>query len=496
MSSPITAFLPYSGSAHTRALVERLTASGLVKRIYLLTTGKTGGTIRGCTPLPVDSLHGSQTIRRIAAKAGTPYALFVLHDTELEFGQFGLERMLDVAGGTGAGLIYSDYHDVREGKFSPHPVIDYQLGSIRDDFNFGSMLFLKSAALKEAVVGLHGDRYAYAGVYAARLAISRKHALVRIGEFLYNKIESDVRKSGEKLFDYVDPRNRQVQIEMEQAATFHLRKIGAYLKPEFKQVPVGAGDFALEASVVIPVRNRAKTVSHAVDSALRQTPPFLFNVIVVDNHSTDGTTDLLLRYAERDQRLLHIIPERKDLGIGGCWNEAVHRPECGRFAVQLDSDDLYKDPSTLERVVEVFHRERCAMVVGSYQMTNYHLEPIPPGVIDHKEWTPDNGRNNALRINGLGAPRAFYTPLVRKIKIPNVSYGEDYALGLAISREYQIGRIYEPIYLCRRWEGNSDADLDVAKLNSFNLYKDRLRTFEILARKGKNAGARSKKRRR
>ncbi|MGB5873658.1 MAG: glycosyltransferase family A protein, partial [Bacteroidota bacterium] len=403
---------------------------------------------------------------------------------------------LDVARGTGAGIIYSDYHDVRDGKFLPHQVIDYQLGSIRDDFNFGSMLFLKSAALKEAAVELRGDRYAYAGVYAARLAISRKHPLVRIGEFLYNKIESDVRKSGEKLFDYVDPRNRQVQIEMEQAATFHLKKIGAYLKPEFKRVTVGAGDFALEASVVIPVRDRVKTVSHAVESALRQTPPFLFNVIVVDNHSTDGTTDLLLQYAGRDQRLLHIVPERKDLGIGGCWNEAVHHPECGRFAVQLDSDDLYKDPSTLERVVEVFYRERCGMVVGSYQMTNYDLEPIPPGVIDHKEWTPENGRNNALRVNGLGAPRAFYTPLVRKIKIPNVSYGEDYALGLAISREYQIGRIYEPIYLCRRWEGNSDADLDVAKLNSFNLYKDRLRTFEILARKGKNAGARSKKRRR
>ncbi|MGB6123249.1 MAG: glycosyltransferase family 2 protein, partial [Bacteroidota bacterium] len=250
MSSPITAFLPYSGSGHMRALVERLTASGLVKRIYLLSTGKSGGTIRGCTPLPVDSLHGSQTVSRIAAKAGTPYALFVLHDTELEFGQFGLERMLDVARGTGAGIIYSDYHDVRDGKFLPHQVIDYQLGSIRDDFNFGSMLFLKSAALKEAAVELRGDRYAYAGVYAARLAISRKHPLVRIGEFLYNKIESDVRKSGEKLFDYVDPRNRQVQIEMEQAATFHLKKIGAYLKPEFKRVTVGAGDFALEASVV------------------------------------------------------------------------------------------------------------------------------------------------------------------------------------------------------------------------------------------------------
>jgi hypothetical protein len=496
MSSPITAFLPYSGSRHTDALVKSLTALGLVKRIFLLSTEKAAGGVAGSTTLSVDSLHSTSTVRTIAAKAGTPYALLILHDTQLEFVQYGLERMLDVARGTAAGIIYSDYHDVKQGNFTPHPVIDYQLGSIRDDFNFGSMLFIKSGALKEAAAALRTERLTYAGIYAARLAVSRKHALVRIGEFLYNKIESDVRKSGEKLFDYVDPKNRQVQIEMERAATAHLKRIGAYLKPEFKRVNLRAGEFPLEASVVIPVRNRVKTVRHAVESALRQTPPFLFNVIVVDNHSTDGTTDLLREIGERDQRLLHIIPERKDLGIGGCWNVAVHHPECGRFSVQLDSDDLYKDPSTLERVVETFHREECAMVVGSYQMTNFALEPIPPGVIDHKEWTPDNGRNNALRINGLGAPRAFFTPLVRRIKIPNVSYGEDYALGLAITRDYQIGRIYEPIYLCRRWEGNSDADLDVAKLNGFNLYKDRLRTFEILARKKKNADARAKKRRR
>jgi len=491
MSPPLTAFLPYSGSGHTRSLAGSLAASGLVKRVDLLSTQKAAGTIAGTTPLSVNSLYGTETVQRIAAKARTPFTLLILHDAPLEFGQFGLERMLDVARGTGAGIVYSDYYDVREGKLSPHPVIDYQLGSIRDDFSFGSILLLNSAALKEAAGELRGDRHTYAGVYAARLAISRKHGLVRIGEYLYSKTESDVRKSGEKLFDYVDPRNRQVQIEMEHAATYHLKKIGAYLKPAFKRVTVSAGKFDLEASVVIPVRNRLKTVGSAVESALRQSPPFLFNVIVVDNHSTDGTTELLRQYAERDRRLLHIVPERKDLGIGGCWNEAVHHPECGRFAVQLDSDDLYKDPSTLERVVEVFYRERCAMVVGSYQMTNFQLEPIPPGVIDHREWTPDNGRNNALRINGLGAPRAFYTPLIRKIKIPNVSYGEDYALGLAISREYQIGRIYEPIYLCRRWEGNSDADLDVEKLNSFNLYKDRLRTFEILARKRKNAAART-----
>ena len=492
MSSPIPAFVPYSGSGHTRSVVEQLFGSGLVKRICLLSTGRSEARIEGCTPIPVESLHSIDTLRRIAGKANSPYTLLVLHDTPLEIGQFGLDRFLGVAQHTDAGILYSDYYDVREGVLSPHPVIDYQLGSLRDDFNFGSMLFLDSRALKEAAAELRKETYTFAGLYATRLAISRKHPIIRIGEFLYNRREADVRRSGEKLFDYVDPRNRQVQIEMEQAATYHLKKIGAYLKPEFKKVAFTTGGFDVEASVVIPVRNRARTVANAVESALRQTPPFQFNVIVVDNHSSDGTTDLLRTFAERDQRLVHIIPDREDLGIGGCWNVAAHHPQCGRFAVQLDSDDLYKDPTTLERVVDTFYRERCAMVVGSYQMTNFDLEPIPPGIIDHKEWTPDNGRNNALRINGLGAPRAFYTPLLRKIKIPNVSYGEDYALGLAISRDYQIGRIYEPIYLCRRWEGNSDADLDVGKLNSFNFYKDRLRTFEVLARKKKNAEARLK----
>ena len=333
---------------------------------------------------------------------------------------------------------------------------------------------------------MKGVKLAFAGWYALRLAISRRAPLVRVGEFLYSKVEVDVRKSGEKLFDYVDPKNRQVQIEMEQAATAHLKKIGAYLKPGFSKIRLDEGEFPVEASVIIPVRNRVKTVGEAVESVLKQQTTFPFNVIVVDNHSTDGTTDVLRALAARDSRVLHVIPERQDLGIGGCWNEAAHHPQCGRFAVQLDTDDLYKDGTTLQRVVDTFQKERCAMVIGSYQMTNFKLEPIPPGVIEHREWTPANGRNNALRINGLGAPRAFFTPVLRKIKIPNVSYGEDYALGLAISREYQIGRIYEPIYLCRRWEGNSDADLDMNRLNGFNFYKDKVRTFEVMARIGWN----------
>jgi glycosyltransferase involved in cell wall biosynthesis len=319
-----------------------------------------------------------------------------------------------------------------------------------------------------------------------RLAIARKRTILRIGEYLYSREEHDVRPSGQKLFDYVDPRNRDVQKEMERAATAHLKKIGAYLAPAFSPLEIGAGRFPVEATVVIPVRDRATTIGDAVSSVLRQQAQFSFNVIVVDNHSTDGTTAILKTFAERDRRVIHVIPSRRDLGIGGCWNEAVHHASCGRFAAQLDSDDMYAGESTLRRIVEAFYEQKCAMVVGSYRMTNMKLEDIPPGVIDHREWTPENGRNNALRINGFGAPRAFFTPVLREVRIPNVSYGEDYAVALAISRHHQIGRIYEPIYLCRRWEGNSDADLDLVKQNTYNAYKDKIRTIEILARQRMN----------
>jgi glycosyltransferase involved in cell wall biosynthesis len=378
--------------------------------------------------------------------------------------------------------VYSDYYDVKGGVRTPHPVIEYQQGSLRDDFNFGSIVLMDTARLRRASTMSGRDNFRHAGWYALRLAMTQLAPIIRVGEFLYSKVESDVRKSGEKLFDYVDPKNRQVQIEMEKAVTTHLKRVGGYLPPRWKKVDLSAGHFPVEASVIIPVRNRVKTIGDAVASVLRQQAPFAFNVIVVDNHSTDGTTEILKTLASSDERLVHIIPDRDDLGIGGCWNQAAHHPLCGRFAMQLDSDDLYSNESSLKTIVEVFHAERCAMVVGTYQMTNFALEPIPPGVIDHREWTPENGRNNALRVNGLGAPRAFFTPVLRHIKIPNVSYGEDYSLGLAISREYQIGRIYEPIYLCRRWEGNSDADLDIAKQNAFNFYKDKVRTLELMAR--------------
>jgi glycosyltransferase involved in cell wall biosynthesis len=365
-------------------------------------------------------------------------------------------------------------------------VIEYQTGSVRDDFNFGSVLLFDSKALKPAASAGRGQNFEYAGLYALRMAVSRTHPITRVGEHLYGKVELDVRKSDQKQFDYVDPKNRAVQVEMESAATEHLKRIGAWLKPKFKTPNLDDGAFANEASVIIPVRNRVKTVGDAVASVLKQKITFPFNLIVVDNHSTDGTTDLLRSFAEKDKRMVHVIPQRQDLLIGGCWNEGVLHPACGRFAVQLDSDDIYKDETTLQKIVDAFRREQCAMVIGSYRMTNFKLEEIPPGIIDHKEWTPDNGRNNALRINGLGAPRAFYTPVLRRIKLPNVSYGEDYAAVLAVSREYQIGRIYEPIYLCRRWEGNSDAGIDVAKQNVFNFYKDKLRTFEVIARQRLN----------
>jgi hypothetical protein len=487
MPKPITAFVPFSGAEYTRNTVKALQESGLVESVCLLTSEGQAG-IDGCRSLAVKTLAGSAAMQTVAAETKTPFALLVLSDTAIDFGQLALERFVGVAEATGAGMVYSDYSEIKGGKLGAHPVIDCQLGSIRNDFDFGTLALLSRPALAQAAVETAGQKYDSAGWYALRLAISRRYSLLRVGEPLYIKLEMDVRKSGEKQFDYVDPRNRAVQIEMEAAATEHLKQIGAYLVPSFKEVNFEGGSFPVEASVIIPVRNRVKTVGEAVESVLKQKAAFKFNVIVIDNHSTDGTTDVLKAAAAKDPRVVHVIPKRQDLSIGGCWNEGVHHPQCGRFAIQLDSDDIYKDETTIQKVVDAFRREKCAMVVGTYQMTNFQLQEIPPGIIDHREWTPDNGRNNALRINGLGAPRAFYTPVLRSINLPNFHYGEDYGVGLAISRDYQIGRIYEPIYMCRRWEGNSDADLDVGRQNAFNFYKDKLRTFEVLARQRKNAG--------
>jgi hypothetical protein len=463
--------------------IDLLKHSGRVGRVYVISSHPASNEkLMGKVEIVIAGRFSQTTaIKRIAELAQTEYTLLYTKSMPLQPGPCAIERLLQVADDTGAGLVYSDHFIMKEEKLQPNPVIDYQDGSLRDDFNFGSVLLYRTSVLKEAAA-LMGENYLHAGLYDLRLKVSQKSRLLRVPEYLYTEVETDTRHSGEKQFDYVDPRNRDVQMEMEKACTAHLKDIGAWLKPKFTAVDVTNGDFPVEASVIIPVRNRATTIEEAVRSVFQQKAGFRFNLLIIDNHSTDGTTEILARLAGEDERLHHIIPDRNDLGIGGCWTAAVMDRRCGRFSIQLDSDDLYIDTHVLQRVVDTFYAQKCAMVVGSYQMVNFNLEEIPPGLIDHREWTPDNGRNNALRINGLGAPRAFYTPVLREIRIPNTSYGEDYAVGLRISRHYQIGRIYDPLYLCRRWDDNSDAVLDVIKANNHNLYKDRLRTIEMYAR--------------
>ena len=479
----ISVFLPFSGAEYSINLIEELKNLYQVEKIILLVHDENLTVPENYQKIIVDNLTSSNTINKIIDEAKSNYVLLFTQDNNFQLGQFAVERFYNVIDSTNAAMVYSNYISIKDEKTENHPVNDYQIGSLRDDFDFGYMIMFNKNFVNhfEDI-----NDYKFAGLYNLRLQLSRKSEFIRIPEFLYTTIETDTRKSGVKQFDYVNPKNRDVQIEMEKACTFHLKKINAYLEPKFKEVDFSNNDFEYDASVVIPVKNRVNTIADAIKSVLSQKTNFKFNCIVVDNYSTDGTTNKINELAENDERLIHIIPERKDLGIGGCWNEAIHHKNCGRFAIQLDSDDIYANENTIQIVVDTFYKEKCAMVVGSYRMTNFKLEEIPPGIIDHKEWTPDNGRNNALRINGLGAPRAFYTPILRKIKIPNVSYGEDYAVGLMISRDYQIGRIWEPIYLCRRWEGNSDAALDIQKINLYNEYKDRIRTIEVLARIRKN----------
>lgn len=492
MRGKIDIFLPCSDVSTVSPLLSQLRNSRIIQQIVLLAsedTANVGEAPENTRMVAVDNMFSSKTIRSVAENVQADYTVLYLKNTPLLLGANGLERMLCVAAETDAAMVYADRYAKENGVTVSHPVIDYQDGSVRDDFDFGSLLLIKSSLIRDFVCQQTSD-YKYAGLYELRLFLSRNGSLFHLNEYLYTEEEDDTRDSGVKQFDYVNPANRDVQIEMEQAVTAHLTAIGALVNTAYYKTPdFNEQVFEYEASVVIPVRNRDKTIADAVLSALGQKTKFPFNVIVVDNHSTDDTTrileDISKEYAAKSAgcpQLIHIIPDRNDLGIGGCWNVAVNDSRCGRFAVQLDSDDLYSSPDTLQTIVDAFYSQKAAMVIGSYRMCDFELNTLPPGLISHAEWTEDNGCNNALRINGLGAPRAFFTPLLRQIQLPNTSYGEDYAMGLAFSRRYKIGRIYDELYLCRRWGGNSDSALSVEKVNANNLYKDRLRTIEIKAR--------------
>lgn len=483
MNFSVDCFLPFGNYEDNKKTIENLKSSGCIKNIFLL-KNKTDTTIcnfSNCTILLVDSLQSSNTMRLMAEHAISPYVLLYTKKEPLDMGLYAIQRMATIANDTSAGMLYADHYQIKiSGEQKQIPVIDYQRGSLRDDFDFGSVFFIDTKAFN-ATLKLMKTDYCTAGLYDFRLKLSEAYEIIHINEYLYSEIETDNRKSGEKLFDYVDPRNRESQIEKEKACTEYLKDIGAYLTPHFQKIIFDDISFENEVSVIIPVRNRIRTIGDAIKSALNQKTHFSFNVIVIDNHSTDGTSEAIDKLKAQN-KLIHIVPQRKDLGIGGCWNIGVNHPQCGKFVVQLDSDDVYSEGTTLQKIVDAFYEQNCAMVVGSYMITDFNMNPIPPGKVDHAEWTPENGRNNALRINGLGAPRAFYTPILRNIKLPNTSYGEDYALGLAISRYYQIGRIYDVLYNCRRWEDNSDAALNIDKINQNNLYKDRIRTWEIKAR--------------
>lgn len=477
----IDCFIPFRDVLQVSRTIEGLKKEEIVGKIFLLRLPEAAGkSIQGCEVIDVKSINCTDAVMKMAAAANAEYSLIYTKFTDLSFGRFALERIVAIGDDSSAAMLYADHFNELGGQRKNAPVIDYQMGALRDNFDFGSVLAYRTSALKEAASRMN-VAYSFAGLYDLRLKVSQKGSLVHINEYLYYEIETDTRKSGEKIFDYVDPKNRDVQIEMEKACTHHLKDIGGYLEPHFKHIELSDAPFEYEASVVIPCKNRVRTIGDAIKSALAQKTSFKYNVFVVDDNSTDGSVDVIKKYLG-NEKLFYIAQDKTWHGIGGNWNAAIHHPHCGKFALQLDSDDMYSCQDAVQRFVDAFYEQNCAMVVGTYRMTNFDLETIPPGIIDHKEWTPDNGRNNALRINGLGAPRGFYVPLLRRINFPTTKYGEDYAVGLRISREYQIGRIYDVIYDCRRWEDNSDASLDIEKENANNLYKDRIRTWELQAR--------------
>lgn len=417
----------------------------------------------------------------IANTATTEWLFLQTEAGEVEFLPQAEKRFIDIAEATGAAMVYSDYYQITEDGKNPITTIEYQRGSLRDDFNFGVVILLNTGILKKITTHTPED-YEFAGLYDIRLKISETSSIFRIAEPLYLLTPVSATEAESRHFAYIDKKNRNVQIDMEKACTAHLKRIGALLTDNPKSVNLESESFDCEASIIIPVRNRQKTIADAIHSALGQQTNFKFNVLVVDNFSTDDTGNIIDRIAHTYSNVFKITPDNDNLGIGGCWQLAINHSLCGKFAVQLDSDDIYQSPHTLQRIVDEFYRQRCAMLIGSYTITDFELNPIPPYLIDHAEWTDDNGRNNALRINGLGAPRAFFTPIIREIGFPNVSYGEDYAVGLCISREWKIGRIYDSVYLCRRWENNSDTGISLETLNRYNFYKDKIRTIELLRR--------------
>ncbi len=480
--------MPFSLQSRFERTLRRFNQSPLIEEVIVLHKGAFEPPWPKYKVMRAASLSSGKVLNEIIEKIRTEFVLIIAEPEEIEILPATLERFIDIAESTDSGMVYSDYLEEEECNLAEHPVNDYQLGSIRDGFDFGYVILFSVPALRHALKK-YGPIPAivHAGLYDLRLKVSVDHSLFHIQEFLYTKAESDIKTDKEisqrgNQFNYVDPRNQAAQKEMEMVATEHLKNIDAFLEPSFKNVPGSEYNFPVEASVIIPVRNRVRTITTAVHSALTQETNFLSNVIVVDNHSTDGTSPILTELAARNPAVKHIVPSRFDLSIGGCWNEAVSSEFCGRYAVQLDSDDVYESPETLQKIIDVMRSGNFAMVIGSYTLVNESLEKIPPGIIDHREWTDDNGRNNALRVNGLGAPRAFDTALLRKIAFLNVGYGEDYAMALRLSREYQIGRIYESLYLCRRWDENTDACISIEKSNRYDAFKDKIRTVEIMAR--------------
>jgi hypothetical protein len=486
-SKKITAVIFSFNNDITNRIISRINNIDLINKTIVISKIEVDNT-NNINLFISDYLFSGNTISEVLNQTETTYLLLINATSDVELSAESIKTLISQSEKTNAGWVYSDYYDKKKNQLELHPLIDYQTGSIRDNFDFGYCYLVNTDFAKENLHDLVSvkNNLRYSGLYDLRLAVSRKHSVIRISEPVYSVINTSETDASKKIFEYVDPKNRDVQIEMEKVATNHLQKINAYLEPSVMRLSNFQNEFDYEASIIIPVKNRANTIEEAINSALKQNTKFKFNMIIVDNHSTDGTSAIVNKFSRTNKNIIHIIPSREDLEIGGCWNEAIFHPECGKFVVQLDSDDLYSDENTLQKMIYKFYEENCAMVIGSYKLTDYDLNEIPPGIVEHREWTDDNGLNNALRINGLGAPRAFYTPIAREIKFPNVSYGEDYAMGLAVSRQYRIGRIFDPIYLCRRWKGNTDAALSLEKQNANNYYKDSLRTEEIIARQELN----------